>query len=138
MPKVLKNTSRKPPEPSDSHAAIQGWMKQAMPGVQPMLEHVDKQIRDAIPGLHYAVKWQKAYYGTPELGWVIELAAYHVSINIVFFAGAKFDPPPPLGEGSRYVKLRTLDEAKAAQVRAWIEQAGQWPGWDAPAVGKQG
>jgi hypothetical protein len=48
----------------------------------------------------------------------------------VFFAGAKFDPPPPQGEGSRYVKIRTLDEARAPEIAAWIAQAGKHPGWD--------
>src|SRR5690606_41593468 len=81
------------------------------------------------PGVGYAVKWKKAYYGLPGLGWVIELAAYDVSANVVFFAGARFDPPPPLGEGSRYVKLHSLEEAQAAEVAAWIEQAGRHPGW---------
>ena len=130
MPKSPKShTTRKPPEPSGSHAGIQAWIERSMPGMQPLLKAVDKQVRDAIPGLEYGIKWGKAYYGTPELGWVIELVGYHVSVNAVFFAGAEFDPPPPLGEGSRYVKLRSLEEAKAAEVRGWIEQAGRHPGW---------
>jgi hypothetical protein len=130
MPKSPKShTTRKPPEPSDRHADIQAWIAGSMPGMQPLLKALDKQIRDAIPGLQYGVKWSKAYYGTPELGWVIELAGYHVSVNAVFFAGARFDPPPPLGEGSRYVKLRSLEEATSAEVRDWIEQAGRHPGW---------
>ena len=36
--------------------------------------------------------------------------AYDVSVNVVFFAGAEFDPPPPLGTTgrTRYVKVKTL------------------------------
>lgn len=121
--------NRKPPEPSDSHADIQAWMRQAMPALQPIVKQLDKRIRDAIPGLQYGVKWKKAYYGTPELGWVIEMVAYDVSVNVVFFAGAKFDPPPPLGEGSRYAKVKSLEEATSPELQAWIEQAGRAPGW---------
>ena len=121
--------TRKPPEPSEDHAPIAAWIKSAMPDLQPILAYLDGQIRKALPGASYALKWKKAYYGLPDKGWVIELVAYDVSVNIVFFAGAKFDPPPPLGEGSRYVKLRSLDEAKAPEVAEWIRQAGNHVGW---------
>ena len=121
--------SRKPPEPADGHAVIRDWIDEAMPKLQPIVEHVDKLVRDTIPGLQYAIKWKKAYYGLPKQGWIIELVAYDVSVNVVFFGGAKFDPPPPLGEGSRYVKLHSLEEAKAPELRKWIEQAARVPGW---------
>ena len=106
-------TTRKPPEPSESHAEIEDW------------------IRETIPGLQYAIKWKKAYYGLPELGWVIEMVAYDVSVNLVFFGGADLDPPPPLGtiDRSRYVKLAALEEAQAPVIRTWIEQAGRVRGW---------
>lgn len=39
----------------------------------------------------YAVKWEKAYYGLPGLGWIIEMVAYDVSGNVVFLDGADFD-----------------------------------------------
>ncbi|MEX0619563.1 MAG: hypothetical protein WD180_11480, partial [Pseudohongiellaceae bacterium] len=76
-------------------------------------------------------KWKKAYYGLPELGWIIEMVAYDVSVNVVFLGGADFDSPPPLGDTdrSRYVKLKALKEAKAAEIREWIAQAGRVPGW---------
>lgn len=122
-------TNRKPPQPADSHAEIKAWIDNVMPKLHPIVEHVDKLIRDTIPGLDYAVKWKKAYYGLPKQGWLIELVAYDVSVNVVFFGGAKFDPPPPLGEGSRYVKLHSLEEAKAPELRQWIRQAAGVPGW---------
>jgi hypothetical protein len=102
-----------------------------MPDLNPMVEHLDGSFREAIPNLRFAVKWKKAYYGLPELGWIIEMVAYDVSVNVVFFGGADFTPPPPLGDTgrSRYVKLRTLDDARSPEMRAWIEQAGSAPGW---------
>jgi hypothetical protein len=125
------NTSRKPPVPSDSHAEVEAWIQNVMPRLNPMVTYLDEQIRKTLPGLQYAVKWKKAYYGLPDRGWVIELVAYDVSVNVVFLGGADFDPQPPHGETdrSRYVKLRTLEEAQAPGIRRWIEQAGRFPGW---------
>ena len=58
------------------------------------------------------------------------MVAYDVSVNVVFLGGADFEAPPPLGTGrSRYIKLKTLEEAKAPEIREWIEQAATAPGW---------
>ena len=102
-----------------------------MPRLRPIVEEVDGLIRETIPGLQYAIKWKKAYYGLPEVGWMIEMVAYDVSVNVVFFGGADFDPPPPLGtiDRSRYVKLTALDEAQAPVMGKWIEQAAHVRGW---------
>lgn len=124
-------TTRKPPEPSDSHAAVADWMRHVMPDLQPIVERLDATIRKTIPGLQYAVKWKKAYYGLPGRGWIVEMVAYDVSVNLVFFAGADFDPPPPQGTSgkSRYVKVRSLEEAQAPEIGKWIAQAARKPGW---------
>ena len=124
-------STRKPPEPSESHADIDDWMRRVMPDLHPIVKQLDESIRKTIPGLHYAVKWKKAHYGLPKLGWVIEMVAYDVSVNVVFYGGADFDPPPPLGTTgrTRYVKLTTLEEAQGPDVAKWIKQAGRVPGW---------
>ena len=125
-----QDSNRKPPVPSDSHAEIEQWMAGVMPRLRPLVERVDALIRETLPGLQYAVKWKKAYYGLPDHGWVIELVSYDVSVNVVFLAGAEFDAPPPLGTGrSRYVKLRSVDEMGQTELAKWIEQAGQRSGW---------
>jgi hypothetical protein len=132
MPKAPKPSStRKPPVPSDSHADIEDWIRRVMPDLHPTVKRLDELIRKTIPGLNYAVKWKKAYYGLPKFGWIMEMVAYDVSVNVVFFGGADFDPPPPLGttERTRYVKLTTLEEAKAPEMVKWIKQAGRVPGW---------
>jgi hypothetical protein len=124
-------TSRKPPVPSDSHAEIEDWIRRGMPDMHPIVKRLDELIRETVPGLQYAVKWKKAYYGLPELGWIIEMVAYAVSVNVVFFGGAEFDPPPPLGtvDRSRYIKVTTLEEAQGPEMNKWIEQAGRVTGW---------
>jgi hypothetical protein len=132
MPKTRKPvTARKPPVPSDSHAEIEEWIRRVMPDLHPIVKRLDELIRETIEGLQYAVKWKKAYYGLPELGWVIEMVAYDVSVNVVFFGGAEFERPPPLGSTGRdrYVKVKTLEEAQGPEMHKWIEQAGSVPGW---------
>jgi hypothetical protein len=105
-------------------------MRRVMPDLNPIVTHLDELIRETIPDLQYAVKWKKAYYGLPDLGWVIEMVAYDVSVNVVFLGGAQFESPPSLGTGtSRYVKLKSLEEAEAPEIRRWIEQAARVPGW---------
>jgi hypothetical protein len=87
-------------------------------------------ICETLPGLQYAVKWKRPYYWSPELGWIIEIAAYDVSVNVTFFGDAEFDPLPLLGTNrTRYVKVTTLEEAQGPEMRKWIEQAGRVPGW---------
>ena len=130
-PQRKPQSSRKPPVPSESHAEIEDRIRRVMPDLQPILERLDDLIRETVPDLRYAIKWNKIYYGVPDLGWIIEMVAYDVSVNVVFLGGADFDTPPPLGDTdrSRYVKLKTLGEADAPEMRSWIEQAATVPGW---------
>jgi hypothetical protein len=132
MAKILKPlTSKKAPTAADSHAVIDDWIRGVMPDLHPIVKQLDKLICKTIPNLQYAVKWKKAYYGLPEQGWVIEMVAYDVSVNVVFFGGVDFIPPPSLGSDgrSRYVKVKTLEEAQAPLMLKWIEQASSVYGW---------
>ena len=128
--KRAASSTRKAPAPSDNHREIDDWMKRIMPDLQPIVARLDELIRESLPDTQYAIKWKKAYYGLPNRGWVIELVAYDVSVNVVFLGGADFDSPPPLGDSdrSRYVKLKSLDEINN-QIRSWINDAGQVDGW---------
>jgi hypothetical protein len=102
-----------------------------MPDLQPIVKQLDESIRATVPGLGYAVKWKRGYYGLPEFGWIIEIAAYDVSVNVVFLGGADFESPPPLGttDRTRYIKVTSLEEAQRPELQKWIEQAGRTPGW---------
>ena len=132
MPKTVKgNAGRKPPEPSTKHAEIDTSITTLVPHLQPIVAALDASIRTIIPGLHYTVKYKRAFYGRPELGWLIELAPYDVSVNVLFFGGADFEPPPKLGSAdrTRYVKVTNLFEATQPELLDWTEQAGRTPGW---------
>ena len=105
MPKDIKGHAwRKPPEPSADHSDIDEWFRRQMPHLQPIVQGLDESIRATIPGLHYAVKWKRPCYGLPERGWIIELAAYDVSVNVVFSAVQTSTPhrrsEPPTGPGT--------------------------------------
>lgn len=131
MAKTSQSSSaRQPPEPG-SRGDIDTWISRVMPELSPTVKRLDEMIRAAHDDLQYAVKWRKAYYGLPERGWIVELVAYDVSVNVIFHGGADFDSPPPLGENgrSRYVKVRSEAEADTSAMRGWIEQAGRTTGW---------
>jgi hypothetical protein len=132
MPKQIKgDPRRKPPEPSGDHAAIDTWFGEIMPAMQPIVRSVDESIRATLPNLQYGVKFHRAFYGLPELGWIIEVAPYIKSVNILFLGGADFDRPPPLGDTgrTRYVKIASPEEGRQPELRLWIEQAGRTMGW---------
>jgi hypothetical protein len=125
------SSARKPPLPSEGHGDIEHWISRVMPDLHPIVESLDERIREMIPELQYAVKWKRAFYGLPDLGWIVEMVAYDVSVNLVFPGGADFDSPPPLGDTdrSRYIKVRALEEAQGVAVTRWIEQAARVQGW---------
>jgi len=125
-------STKKPPIPIADHKIIKDWMdNRIMPGIKPMISKIDILIGELIPNLQYAIKWGNAYYGTKDLGWIIEVAAYGVSVNLVFLGGAKFDPKPPMGTGeeTRYVKLRKMNELEDPELINFIKQAGRLNGW---------
>ncbi len=94
MPKAIKgNAGRKPPEPRPYHDDIDNWISRQMPDLRGIIGRLDQAIRATIPDLHYAVNRKRAYYGLADLGWIIEMVAYDVSVNLVFLGGADFDSP---------------------------------------------
>ena len=122
-------SSKKPPEPEESHNLIEGWIADVKPGLNPVVLAIDKLIRTDLKDPRYAIKWGKAYFGTPKYGWCIELVAYDVSVNIVFLNGDKLKDPPKAGGETRYVKIRSIEDANASQLKSWIKQSCTTKGW---------
>ena len=125
-------STKKPPIPSLDHDLIMNWMKnETMPAMQALVKRLDELIVQKIPNLHYSIKWGNAFYGTPELGWLIEVGVFAKSMNIVFLSGAKFERQPPLGTDvqTRYIKVKSLDEVCDPVVIDLIEQADSIDGW---------
>lgn len=131
MPKQIKgNPRRKPPERAD-HDTVERWFDDVAPRVRPIVHVVDEAIREVIPDLDYGVKFHRAFYGRRELGWIVEVAPYQLSVNVLFLGGADFDPPPPLGDvgRSRYVKITSPDDVTQPELLDWFVQAARTPGW---------
>lgn len=126
-PKPL--SSKVPPQPKEDHGLVEHWIADTRPSVTPIVAQLDKLIRKQITDPVYAIKWDKAYYGSPDRGWCVELAAYDVSVNIVFLNGSRLEPLPELGDETRYMKIRDVEELESAQIRAWIKQSCNTPGW---------
>ena len=132
MPKYIKGLAGKTPyEPARDRSAIDEWLSELGRKLQPVAMRLDELIEATVPDLTYAFKRGRPYYGTPQHGWIIEIAAYSVSVNLLFYGGADFDSPPPLGETdrTRYIKLTSVAEAEQPEVKRWIEQAARTPGW---------
>jgi hypothetical protein len=131
VPKEIKGTKRRtPPEPAP-HSVVDEWLDGVMPSLQPVVRALDQTICAAIADLGYGVKYRRAFYGVPGRGWVVEIAAYMVSANVLFLGGADFGDPPPLGDvnRTRFVKIRTVDEARQPDLLRWLDQARRVPGW---------
>lgn len=122
-------SSKKAPEPDESHKPISDWISDAKPALNPIVQKLDRMIREQLTKPRYAVKWGKAYYGAEGHGWCVELVAYDVSVNVVFLNGSKLDQPPELGDEARYLKIHDIEELGLPQLRKWIEQSCGMPGW---------
>ena len=80
--KRTAGSTRRPPELSESHAEIEDWMRHVMPDLNPIVTRLDELIRQTHPDVRFAVKWKKAYYGLADVGWMMEVVAYDVSVNV--------------------------------------------------------
>ncbi|TLM76868.1 DUF1801 domain-containing protein [Microbulbifer harenosus] len=129
MKNIKPLSAKKPPVPDDNHEIIGEWIANTKPALNPVASRLDKVIRQELKDPRYAIKWGKAYYGSTQFGWCIELVAYDVSVNVVFLNGSQLDNPPELGDETRYVKVRTLEEAQSTQVLEWIKQSCRMSGW---------
>lgn len=129
MKKHKPLSSKKPPSPDESHERIEAWIANAKPGLNPIVSALDRIIIAELKNPRYAIKWGKAYYGSVQFGWCIELAAYDVSVNVVFLNGSRLDEPPELGDETRFVKIRSAAEAESDQLGEWIRQSCSMTGW---------
>lgn len=129
MKNIKPLSTKKPPAPDENHELIKEWIANTKPALNPIVSELDKSIRQQLKDARYAIKWGKAYYGSTQFGWCIELVAYDVSVNVVFLNGSQLDNPPELGDETRYVKITSLAEAQSPQVLKWIKQSCQMSGW---------
>ena len=80
------------------------------------------------------------FYGLPDQGWIVAMWSFKDCVGVGFIAGTLLDPEPPVAKmagpwnrGSK-VKARRIDihdesEFDESQLRSWLEQARELPGW---------
>ncbi len=129
MKTIKPLSSKKPPVPNENSDIIKEWIDDARPKINPLITKLDSLVRANLNEPRYAIKWGNAYYGSVGKGWVIQLAAYDISVNIVFLNGDKLSNPPELGSETRYVKLTKLQEADSTQLVNWVRESCQTEGW---------
>jgi hypothetical protein len=115
-------------------------------------KRVDALIAKTIPGVRRAIKWRKPsqplgvpFYGLPDQGWIVAMWSFKDSLGVGFIAGTLLDPEPPVAKmagtwnrGSM-AKARRIDipnesEFDESQMRSWLEQARELPGWGKGSV----
>jgi hypothetical protein len=131
----------------DSVAGVQAWLNGVKPEHRSIVKRIDTLIGELIPDVRQAIKWRKAsqplgvpFYGIPDQGWIVAMWSFKDRVGVGFIAGTLLDPEPPVtsmaGPWNRgtTVKGRRIDihdesEFDEAQLRSWISQARDLPGW---------
>lgn len=116
---------------ADGDAAVRAWMRGVKPEHREVVERLDRLIGKTVPGVQRAVKWSTPLYGLPGKGWIASVASFKEHVSLGFFAGARLDPPPPLGESKqmRRISLRGMEDFDEARFSSWLRQASRIPGW---------
>jgi hypothetical protein len=116
----------------DGDAPVQAYIE-SMPGWKHDVgRRLDDLIVDVIPHTQKAVRWNSPFYGTEGNGWFASYHCFTRYVKVTFFNGASLDPLPPepsKDSGTRYVHIHEDGEVDEEQMRDWIRQAGDLPGW---------
>lgn len=129
MKTIKPLSSKKPPVPDNNLSVITNWIDDTRPKINPLVKKLDLLVRANLNDPRFAIKWGNAFYGCVGKGWLIQLSAYDISVNIVFLNGDKLTNPPELGGETRYVKLTTLEEVDSTQLINWVQESCKINGW---------
>lgn len=134
-------------EPLDGDAGVRAWIDGVKPAHRGMVARIDALIGAVIPKVRRAIKWRKPtqplgvpVYGLPGKGWMVLMWSFKNHVSVGFVAGTLLEPPPPVdkmaspwsrtlpfrGRRADYPDASAFDEA---QLRSWLEQARDLPGW---------
>jgi hypothetical protein len=138
----------------DGTAGVQAWIEGVKPEHRSLVRRIDALVDEMIPGVRRTIKWRKPsqplgvpFYGVPDQGWIMAMWSFEDRVGVGFIAGTLLDPEPPVtsmagpwNRGST-VKARRIDihdesELDEAQLRSWLAQARDLPGWgkDSPEL----
>ena len=108
----------------DYIAAMPGWKRKVG-------RRVDALVKDVVPDVHKAVKWNQPFYGHEGDGWFLSFRCYTDYVQLQFLKGTSLKPMPPKEskhEEVRYLDIREGEDLDEDQLRSWVEQASRLPG----------
>lgn len=115
----------------DGDGPVQAYLD-AMPGWKGGIgRRLDELVRDVVPDVRTAVRWNSPFYGVEDDGWFLSIHCFTKYVKVTWLNGAELDPPPPetsKSERVRYSNLYEADPLDEAQLRSWIRQAADLPG----------
>ena len=116
----------------DGDAPVQAYIA-AMPGwKQDIGRQLDALITKTVPGVQKAVRWNSPFYGMKDRGWFLGAHCLTSYVKVTFFRGLSLKPIPPGGTEksgeARWIDIRE-GEFDEKQMKSWIKQAAQLPGW---------
>jgi hypothetical protein len=132
---------------ADGAAGVRAWIVGVKLEHRSLVNRIDALIGEVIPDIRRAIKWRKPsqplgvpFYGLPGQGWIAAMWSFKDRVGLGFIAGTLLDPEPPVtsmaGPWNRgaSMKARRIDihdesEFDEAQIRSWLEQVRDLPGW---------
>ena len=118
---------------TEGNAAVRGYIEELAPWQRAVVKRADRLVTRQVPDLNKAIKWGVPFYGVDGEGWFLAVAAYQRHVKLMFFKGATFSPPPPVGKigDNRSLDVRESDLFDESQFANWVHQAASVPGWGA-------
>ena len=117
----------------DGDGPVQAYIA-AMPGWKHDIGRAfDDLVAEVVPEARRAVRWNSPFYGVEGNGWFANVHCFTRYVKVTFFAGSSLDPEPPVAAKdptARSVHLAEGDAVDTPQLRAWLRQASEVPGWD--------
>jgi hypothetical protein len=95
-------------------------------------ERVDALAARTLPGLQRSVKWGISFYGVGD-GWCFCCGGFADHVKLMFVNGTALTPVPPvtpvaMGESTRGVELKSMDDFDERGIAAWMVQVAAMPG----------
>ena len=131
----------------DGAMGVRAWIAGVKPEHRSLVKRIDALISEMIPGVRRAIKWRKPsqplgvpFYGLPGHGWIVAMWSFKDRVGVGFIAGTRLHPEPPVtsmagpwnrGTSAKARRIDIHDESEfdEAQLRSWLEQSRDLPGW---------
>lgn len=130
----------------EEEVGVRAWLGGVVPEQRALVARIDAIIEEELPDVHRAIKWRKPsqplgipFYGLSGQGWVAAMWSFKDRVGVGFFAGSMLEPQPPVDKmagpwnrgpvKARRLDLRDVSELDEAQLRSWLAQVREHPGW---------